>query len=82
MRVEIRASGGPSCPECGAFPLIHTKGDGLALERDLIPLIEKWFESYAKPRRWWQRKPKLDLPALTRDVEKILIELRGETRRA
>lgn len=38
MKIEIRASGGPACSDCGATELIHSNGQPLA--RDLTRVLE------------------------------------------
>lgn len=80
MRVELRSQAPPVCEYCGSHELIHTK-TGQALSFDLLAAIDKWFEGYRRPRKWWQRRARLDERALVADIQAILAEMHYLTRK-
>ena len=67
MQHEIRKSGGPACPTCGAYELIHVGPHHLALTQKLSDHLNAdapWWRPF---KRRWSRHVAADMQAGVQD---------------
>lgn len=74
MRIEIRSSGEPKCPTCGAADLVFVPSANQHLEVELLQM----FKGVAP---WWRPIKRAALKHAHTEVEKACVELRDLTMR-
>lgn len=72
MRLELRSSGGDTCPECGATALLFTPTSNENLERELTALFAD------EPPRWRFLRRRARQQVVDR-VERACAEMRAAT---
>lgn len=73
MRIEVRKSGGETCPQCGANELIYVPAANQHLEADLIGFFEEEAPKHRPLRRASFRR-------IRSELERACAELRSLSR--
>lgn len=69
MRIELRKSGGVSCPACGSYELLHVPALNKDLESDLLGFFRQDIP-------WWRPLKRRRFAYFAREVERVAAELR------
>lgn len=75
MRIEIRASGGPVCPSCGAHEVVFVPSANQHLEAELDEVIDRLIAGCG----WWRLLAKRRLRQLKKFKDRVADELRQAT---
>jgi hypothetical protein len=72
MRIEVRASDGAACENCGSHELLFTASTNAALEAELKAHFEQ-------PLRIWNLVKRRQYRNLCREIDRVCGELRERT---